>query len=73
MAIATGRRLIGRAGFPVLVLVSLFQTGSADTQVVQEPQQCFRYVDEALTACSTCSSLCYGKGYKCCGVVIIQT
>lgn len=73
MAPGTSRRLVGRAGFSALVLASLFQAGSADTQVVQEPQQCFRYVDEALTACSTCSSLCYGKGYKCCGVVIIQT
>ncbi|HEX6041014.1 hypothetical protein [Longimicrobium sp.] len=73
MAVRTRRRLIGRVGFSSLALLTLFQAGSADTQVTQEPQQCFRYIDEPVTACSTCASLCYGKGYKCCGVIIIQT
>jgi hypothetical protein len=74
MTTRTGRRLTSRASlFSALVLACLVQAGSADTQVVQEPQQCFRYIDEPVTACSSCSSLCYGKGYKCCGVIILPS
>lgn len=74
MAIRTFRRPTSRAAFFVAVaLASLIQAGSADTQVTQDPQQCFRYIDEPLNACSTCASLCYGKGYKCCGIIVLPS
>jgi hypothetical protein len=69
----TIRRLVSRPGLAcALLLASLLQAGSAGTQV-QEPQQCFRYITEPMDACSTCSSLCYGAGYRCCAVIILPT
>ena len=69
----TVSRIADRAGLVcALLLASLLQAGSADTQV-QDPQQCFRYITEPLNSCSTCSSLCYGKGYKCCAVIVLPS
>jgi len=69
----THRRFVSRAGMAsAMILGSLLQAGSAVTQV-QEPQQCFRYIDEPMDACSTCSALCYGRGYKCCGIIVLPT
>ncbi len=69
------REPAGRLRFVFAVLVGLVLTaGWAGTQTVpQDPQQCYRYVDEPPDACSICKDRCLGKGYMCCGIIVLPS
>jgi len=43
--------------------------GAPRPAATQAIQQCFRGYGDPLDACTTCSSSCYGAGYKCCIIV----
>lgn len=65
----------GRPRFVLGVLLGLMLTaGGAGTQTVpQDPQQCYRYIDEPPDACSICKDRCLGKGYMCCGIIVLPS